>query len=102
MSIKKLIKVLFVAAIATPVMQVSAFAGFRDGAFAAGIIGAAIGTAIMTQGRPQGPTYRRSYHRHAKSSKPDTNTTAATTSKDPFAGASAPADYAKPVSATAR
>jgi hypothetical protein len=102
MSIKNFMKVLVVAAIATPAMQVSAFAGFRDGAFAAGIIGAAIGSAIMMQGRPQGPTFHRSYHRHAKSSKPDRSTTAATASKDPFAGVSAPADYAKPVSATAR
>jgi hypothetical protein len=102
MSIKSLMKVLVVAAIATPTMQVPAFAGFRDGAFAAGIIGAAIGSAIMMQGRPQAPAFHRSYHRHAKSSKPDKSTASATAAKDPFAGASAPADYAKPVSATSR
>lgn len=102
MSLRNLIKVVVVAAIATPAMQVSAFAGFRDGAFAAGLIGAAIGSAIVMQGRQQGPAYHRSYHRHAKSSKPEGATTTAAASKDPFAGASAPADYAKPVSATAR
>ena len=99
MSVMKLTKVLLFAAMATPAMQVSAFAGFRDGAFAAGIIGAAIGSAIATQGRSQGPAYYRSYHRRAKSAKTDRSTTSASASKDPFAGASAPADYAKPVSA---
>lgn len=102
MSVKDFIKVLVIGVIATPATHVSAFAGYRDGALAAGIIGAAIGTAIIMHGRPQGPTFHRSHDRHAKSSKPDTSTGAAAASKDPFAGASAPADYAKPVSAPAR
>ena len=98
MSVKDFIKVLIIVVIATPATHVSAFAGYRDGAFAAGIIGAAIGTAIMMQGRP---AYHRSHHGHAKAT-PVTSTGASAASKDPFVGASAPADYAKPVSAPAR
>jgi hypothetical protein len=101
MSVKGFIKVLIIVVIATPATHVSAFAGFRDGALAAGIIGAAIGSAIMMQGRPVGPAFHRSHHRHAKAT-PVTSTGAAAASKDPFAGASAPADYAKPVNAPAR
>jgi hypothetical protein len=82
-----------------PVPQGPAQAQYRDGALAAGLIGAALGTAILMQGQRGGPSYQRSHRRTARARSPQP-TREAKNVKDPFAGASAPADYAKPVSST--
>ena len=71
------------------------------GAFAAGMIGAALGTAIMMQGQRGGPSYQRSHRRTARA-RTAPRTQEAKNTKDPFASASAPSDYARPVSAGTR
>jgi len=81
--------------------QRPAVAQYRDGALAAGLIGAALGTAIMMQGQRGGPSYHRSHRRSARARTVEP-AREAKNAKDPFAGASAPADYAKPVSAGTR
>ena len=106
MSIKSLVSILAVIALCMAIPQNSAQAGYRDGALAAGIIGAALGTAIMMQGQRAGafPSHSRrgtrAYHRsrHQSGRKKLSTPGEANNAKDPFAGSSAPADYAKPVS----
>jgi hypothetical protein len=73
-----------------------ASAGSREAAIAAGIVGAAIGTALIMQHRNAGAAPRRVHRTSTR--KPEVEKEAAGNSKDPFAGVSAPADYAKPVS----
>lgn len=97
-----MLSILAVVALCMPIPQGPAQAQFRDGAFAAGMIGAALGTAIMMQGQRRGPSYQRSHRRTARARAPQQQTREAKNSKDPFAGASAPADYARPVSAGTR
>jgi hypothetical protein len=101
LSIRNILSILAVVALCMPVPQGPALAQYRDGAFAAGMLGAALGTAIMMQGQRGGPSYQRSHRRTARARAPQ-QAREAKNSKDPFAGASAPADYARPVSAGTR
>jgi hypothetical protein len=96
MSTKTWIAVLTAASLSLPMIPSPASADYRGGAFAAGLIGAALGTAIMMQGARGAPSYQRT-HRRVRA-KPAPAPTEARNAKDPFAGASAPSDYAKPVS----
>jgi hypothetical protein len=101
LSIRNVLSIMAVVALCVPIPQSPAQAQFRDGAFAAGMIGAALGTAIMMQGQRGGRSYQRSRGRTARAQAPQ-QAREAKNSKDPFAGASAPADYARPVNAGTR
>jgi hypothetical protein len=93
MSKKTMCSILIAAVLCLQFPQTPAHAGFRGGDVAAGMVGAMIGAAIIAQRSRAGSYYARP-HARTKSS----GATARAESKDPFAGASAPADYAKPVS----
>ena len=92
MHLKQLSALSVVALLAIPVETQPASAGSREAAIAAGIIGAAIGAGVVLHGH-------RIRHKSAKSRR-DGNSSEARNTKDPFAAAAAPADYAKPVSNT--
>jgi hypothetical protein len=95
---KSQLAVVTVLSLGASLLNGSALAGSsRGGSIAAGIIGAAIGSAIIMQGQRAGAAYRQPRHK----SRPNSPEAQATNSKDPFAGASAPADYARPVSTNA-
>lgn len=103
MTIRNVASIFAIIALCVILPQNRAWAGSRDGAFAAGMIGAAIGTAILMQGSRGGPAYY--YQRgHRKPTRASRSRSAAPkeakASKDPFAGAAAPADYAKSVKAS--
>ncbi|MDB5619666.1 hypothetical protein [Tardiphaga sp.] len=101
MSIKKLLSILAVTALCIPVPQGPALAQYRDGALTAGLIGAALGTAILMQGQRSGPAYQRAPRRSARV-RTAPRTREYRNTRDPFASASAPSDYARPVSAGKR
>lgn len=103
MTIRNVASIFAIIALCAILPQNRAWAGSRDGAFAAGMIGAAIGTAILMQGSRGGPAYynQRGHRKPARSSRSrSVAPKEAKASKDPFAGAAAPADYAKPVKAS--
>jgi hypothetical protein len=93
---KKAIVVLGIGLLIIPLSAERAAAGYRGAGIAAGIIGAAVGTAIIMQhSRAAAPAPRV----HKKSpSHSGSSDVANGNGKDPFASASAPADYARPVS----
>jgi hypothetical protein len=90
---KTICSILIVAILGLQLSQTPAHAGFRGGDIAAGMVGAMIGAAIVAQGSRMGPQSVRHHRAQGKSS----GAAASADAKDPFAGASAPADYAKPV-----
>lgn len=98
--IRNAFSILAIVALCMSVPQGPALAQYRDGAIAAGILGAALGTAIIMNGQ-RGPSYQRSHRRTSRARRAEPAREAKNT-KDPFARASAPADYAKPVSAGTR
>lgn len=104
MTVRNIASIFAIIALCAILPQNRAWAGSRDGAFAAGMIGAAIGTAILMQGSRGGPAYYHNQRGHRKPARSSRSRSVAPkevkASKDPFAGAAAPADYAKPVKAS--
>jgi hypothetical protein len=99
-----MLSIMAVTALFIPVPQGPALAQYNNGALAAGLIGAALGTAIIMNSQRGGPSYQRSHRRTARAARTRTapRTQEAKNTKDPFASASAPSDYARPVSAGTR